>query len=182
MSSWETALPITDIVPQANLSGRPAFFPVSVTKLAVMSVCTFGLYQIYWFYQNWRLVKSRDQSRISPPWRSVLGLLFCYPLFRRVRSMAQRQAIAMPSAALLFTAWIVATLLSYSPPPYLLLSFGSVIFMLPIQRAANRINAQIAPQHDPNRRFGALNIVIVLVGGLLAILSGIGAFIESVQA
>ncbi|MDR6841182.1 hypothetical protein [Pseudoxanthomonas sacheonensis] len=182
MSSWETALPIADVVPQANLSGRPAFFPVSVTKLAVMSVCTFGLYQIYWFYQNWRLVKSRDQSRISPPWRSVLGLLFCYPLFRRVRSMAQRQAIAMPSAALLFAAWVVATLLSYLPPPYLLLSFGSVIFMLPIQRAANRINAHVAPQHDPNRRFGALNIVTVLVGGLLAILSVIGAFIESTQA
>lgn len=96
--------------------------------------------------------------------------------------MALQQAIATPSAALLFTAWIVATLLSYSPPPYPLVSLGSVLFMLPIQRAANRINARIVPQHDQNRRFGAFNIVTVLVGGLLAILSVIGAFIELVRA
>lgn len=174
-------MPLNEVESQANLHNRPAFFPVSVAKLATMSVCTFGLYQIYWFYKNWRLVKSHDQSRISPPWRSVFGLLFCYPLFRRVQSVAQQQSISMPSAALLFAAWTVATFLSYSPPPYLLVSFGSVLFMLPIQRAANRINTQVAPQHDPNGRFGAFNIVIVLIGGLLALLSVIGAFMESVQ-
>ena len=96
--------------------------------------------------------------------------------------MAKEQAIATPSAALLFAGWTVTALLDYFPPPYLLLSYGSVLFMLPTQRAINRINAHIAPQHDPNRRFGALNIVIVLIGGLLALLSVIGAFIESVQA
>ena len=182
MSSGETALPINEVEGQASLPDRPKFFPVSVAKLATMSVCTFGLYQIYWFYKNWRLVKSYDQSRISPPWRSVLGLLFCYPLFRRVQSVARQQSISMPSAALLFAAWTTATFLSYSPPPYLLASFGSVLFMLPIQRAANRINTQVAPQHDPNGRFGAINIVMVLIGGLFAVLSVIGAFIGSVQA
>lgn len=31
---------------------QPVFFPVSLWKLALMSVCTVGLYQIHWFYWN----------------------------------------------------------------------------------------------------------------------------------
>ena len=40
-------------------SNEPHFFPVSGLKLVVMSTVTFGLYEIYWFYQNWWLVKQR---------------------------------------------------------------------------------------------------------------------------
>lgn len=28
------------------------YFSVSVRKLVVMSLCTFGLYDLYWFYQQ----------------------------------------------------------------------------------------------------------------------------------
>src|SRR6266571_6685632 len=32
---------------------QASFFVVSPAKLAIMSVATLGLYQIYWFYRNW---------------------------------------------------------------------------------------------------------------------------------
>jgi hypothetical protein len=31
----------------------PMYFPVSRLKLAVMSTCTLGIYELYWFYKNW---------------------------------------------------------------------------------------------------------------------------------
>lgn len=178
MSTIEIVPTISRGSRQAATVDGPAFFPVSATKLAVMSVCTLGLYQIYWFYENWYLVKRRERSRISPPWRSVFGALFCYPLFRRVGSMARQQATPAPSALAFFIAWIGVSLLAYASGPAVLLSLGSVLFMLPVQQAANRINARIAPLHDRNRRLGAWNIVGVVIGGFFVLLSVIGSFIQ----
>ena len=51
----------------------PPFFPVSVAKMAILSFVTFNLYPVYWFYQNWRLVKMREGSDILPFWRAIFG-------------------------------------------------------------------------------------------------------------
>ncbi len=51
---------VADIpVPAAATGDTPIFFPASRTKLLVMSLCTFGLYEYYWFYKNWKLVRDR---------------------------------------------------------------------------------------------------------------------------
>ncbi|MDR2837380.1 MAG: hypothetical protein LBV49_02235 [Azonexus sp.] len=42
---------VEDVQPLAD-SGAPPFFPVSVPKLAVLSICSFGLYELFWFYQK----------------------------------------------------------------------------------------------------------------------------------
>jgi len=35
---------------------RPYFFTPSTLKFVLMSVCTFGIYELYWFYKNWTLM------------------------------------------------------------------------------------------------------------------------------
>jgi len=40
------------------------FFTTSTLKFVVMSICTFGLYELYWFYKNWVQVKARDGTSI----------------------------------------------------------------------------------------------------------------------
>ncbi len=32
------------------------FFTTSTLKLMLMSICTFGIYELYWFYKNWVLI------------------------------------------------------------------------------------------------------------------------------
>jgi hypothetical protein len=78
--------------------GQPIFFPVSPLKLVVMSTVTFGIYELYWFYQNWKLVKHRTRRDIMPFWRAFLRvpLLLFYvqgdPDFSlRARSYSQIQ-------------------------------------------------------------------------------------------
>ena len=44
----------------------PMYFPVSLTKLVVISFWTFGLYEIYWFYKNWSLINQREDINIMP--------------------------------------------------------------------------------------------------------------------
>ena len=59
------------------------WFRVGTAKLLLMCVVTFGLYQIYWFYQQWRHVQRRGE-RVHPALRTLFAAIFCYPLFRRV--------------------------------------------------------------------------------------------------
>ena len=54
-----------------------------------MCVVTFGLYEIYWFYQQWRHVQRRGE-RVHPALRTLFAGFFCYALFRRVSSRCHR--------------------------------------------------------------------------------------------
>ncbi len=41
----------------ASHTMAPYFFTTSTLKLTLMSICTFGIYELYWFYKNWVLIK-----------------------------------------------------------------------------------------------------------------------------
>ena len=45
-------------------SSTPLYFPVSLLKFAMMSIVTFGLYEVHWFYKNWDFERSRTQERL----------------------------------------------------------------------------------------------------------------------
>ena len=158
-------------IPMKPTSAVPVFFPVSVRKFLVMSICTFGLYQIYWFYWNWRLLKHREQRRLSAPWRSVLGLIFALPLFRRMAHPAGRHSIALAFAC--FLTWVVLSLTSYSSEPWAVVALLSVVPLLPMQVLANRTNAEQAPLHAPNSRIRGWNLLAVAIGGLLVLLTAL---------
>lgn len=53
------------------------FYAVSVAKVIVMVVFSFGLYGFYWSYQSWSRYRRATGENISPFWRSLLFLFFC---------------------------------------------------------------------------------------------------------
>jgi len=166
---------------QKQDSGDPIFFPVSVTKFLLLSICTFGLYEIYWFYKNWRLIKGHEKSKISPVWRSVFGVIFCYSLLKRVSGQSMATGGKAIPAGPLAAGWIATTLLWRLPDPYWLVSFLAIAFLLPVQSTINSMNAKVAPSHDKNARFSGWNIFGLVVGGLFFILGVIGSFLPPDQ-
>lgn len=158
----------------------PIYFPVSLAKFVVMNFCTWGVYQFYWFYENWKLIQEREQSEVSPFWRTFFAFIYCYALFRKVQSAAAslqiRQSISPDALA---SGWILLSLLFLLPDPYWLVNFLSVFFLIPVQQNANRINESLVPGHDRNERFSAWNKVVVIIGGVLFIVGVIGALLLS---
>lgn len=72
--------PVADVaeIPDAG-ADAPPFFPVSRLKLLVMFFSTLGLYQMYWLYKNWKMVRLRtDEKNIMPFWRAFFGVFFFY--------------------------------------------------------------------------------------------------------
>jgi hypothetical protein len=155
----------------------PLFFPVSLLKLTLLGFFTFGFYELYWFYKNWRIIKERERLNIQPFWRAFFAYFFCYPLFRRVRDSAREAGAGDLAAGPLAVGWIILTALWKLPDPYWLVTALAPLCLLPVQRSINRINAIRAPGHEPNARFSAWNIVVVVIGVPLFILGAMGAFI-----
>jgi len=158
----------------------PPFFAVSVPKLAVLSLCSLGVYEIYWFYKNWQLIRARERSNIYPFPRAVFAVLFCYQCFARMRDYGTELEIAPPLAAgALAAGWIITTIAYKLPDPYSLVSLLSVVFLLPVQAHVNRINQALVPTHEPNASFSGWNWFLAIVGGCLLILAIIGTLMPA---
>ena len=61
-----------------------AFYVVSPKKFFLLSVLTFDLYFVYWFYRNWRQVKRSTGESMIPPLRGFFFIFFTHSLFRIV--------------------------------------------------------------------------------------------------
>ena len=149
---------------------RPRYFAVSTLKLIVMSVCTFGLYEVYWFYKNWSFINDNEEPNIRPFARAFFGFFYCYSCFQRIRATAQSLDLKDSIAAgPLATGWIIVTLMWRLPDPLWLATFFAVLFLVPVQILVNKINASVSPGYEENKRFTAWNIVGVVIGGIFFI-------------
>jgi hypothetical protein len=150
------------------------FFPVSPVKLVVLSTCTLSLYQLYWFYKNWVLIRKHSEPHIVPWARVFFGILWCYSCFEFIRNEERRRGVepALPAGPLAI-AWIAVTLTWRLPDPYFLIGFLAPLLLVPVQQHINRVNALAAPDHDKNSRFSAWNWLAVAAGVIfLALLMG----------
>lgn len=71
----------------SNTSPYP--FVISNWKLAILSICTFGLYDIYWFYKQWKSYKADKKLKVSPFWRSIFSPIFSYSLFKNISNASK---------------------------------------------------------------------------------------------
>jgi hypothetical protein len=162
----------------AQRMSRPIYFPVSPLKLVVLATCTFGLYEIYWFYRHWGVVRERHNSGIMPFARAFFAPLFCYSLFKRIQTTGVSCNISRSIApGPLAAGWIVFSILARLPDPFWLATFLAVFFLVPVQMAANEINLASSPNHDTNSKFSGWNIAGVVIGGPLFVLALVGTLL-----
>ena len=158
----------------------PLYFPVSITKLIVMSIFTLGIYEIYWFYKNWTHVKIRTRQKIRPFWRAIFSVFYCYSLFKAVResvdSHAGRQEI---NPGWLAAGYIILSISYKLPDPYWLVSLMAFLPLLPVQGAINNINATVAPVAARNGNFSVKNIFVMIIGGLCLVLVALDMSVSS---
>jgi hypothetical protein len=159
-------------------SDETVWFLVGRGKLVVMSVVTLGLYQLFWFYQQWRRVKYTEEN-IRPALRAFFSVFFCYSLFKRVRESARTLGMEPPlPVPLLAAAFILLSLGWELPKPFSLMAFLSVLPLVPIQRLANEVALNQVPESDANTGLTPLNWLGVGTGGLLVFLAVAGVLIS----
>jgi hypothetical protein len=173
---------VADLELPSDVGTEPPFFAVSVTKLVIMSLCTFSVYEVYWFYRQWKRIAEREQSGISPLARAIFTFFFCYQCFGHIRDFdAEADTGRRLAAGPLAIGWIVTTILWRLPDPYSWISMLSVVFLVPVQLHANRLNASANPAHDRNARFSTWNWVAVVVAVLMVMLAFTDMFLPDVE-
>lgn len=168
----------TNNAPQVSPhSAMPLYFAVSRSKLIVMSLCTFGIYEIYWFYKNWKLVKERKGGNIRPFWRAFFAVFFCHALFKSIRDSGNSYGFGSD----INPGWLAVGYLGLSvtwrlPDPFWLVSLLTFLPLLPAQKLASNMHAKIAPSADRNDRFSGKNIAVLILGAILSLLAIVGTF------
>lgn len=153
---------------------KPLYFPVSLLKLSVLSLFTFGMYELYWFYKNFQLAQERRGGGryVEPILRTVFVVFTAYGLFKSIARTSEELGGRKLRPGLLLIAWLALYVSSRLPSWYGIASFGSFLPILPIQAAAREVNARLAPECDPNERFTIVNVAWCIVPLFLAILAG----------
>jgi hypothetical protein len=166
----------------ASAAGTPPerkryFFDVSVLKLVVMSTVTFNLYQIYWFYQNWRMAKERGEA-VIPILRAIFAVLFAYPLFKDIRERGRSASLTLlPSAGGLAFLFFLLQMTWRLPDPAWLIGFLSVVPLAIVQSDIAKLHRALGVDPGINDRFTWQNILGVVLGGLWLLLAIIGTFL-----
>jgi hypothetical protein len=157
-------------------------FPVATAKFVVLSSVSFGIYELYWIYQNWIRIRRTSGDLVSPFWRTFFAPVFAFSLFARICVMAEEQGIPADwSPNVLATLYLVLCLMSLLPDPWWLMSIAAFVPMLPVQQTAQRINARHAASatEPPNAHYSAGNIVTIVAGILVFVLLIIGFVLQS---
>jgi len=177
MSEIETvSLPMPEFAaPRADLDVAPPlpYFLVGIGKLIAMLVLTFGMYQVYWFYQQWSRLQRHGGEDVWPIVRTAFAGLFAYMLFDRVNADADHAGtptlLGPAPLTLLYFSGILA--LRLDAPIWI----GGPIMLSPLVLAQRVINGlpvvQALPRTARNTRFTVWNWVLLVVVMLLTLLA-----------
>jgi hypothetical protein len=161
-------------------------------QLALLSIVTFSLYDLFWFNRTWRMLRSLVPSAAPKPSPLLLtaGLLvpglncvLVYGLFRRVRdlqdaltpreqdpSMAPRQAAEAPEPAALMVLYLGLLLCWALPTPWWLAARLAVWPLVLVQQQVNRVVAGALPDVRGARQMAWLELAALGVGVFFSLL------------
>src|SRR5262245_7475725 len=161
----------------ADPAQRLPFVAVPTARFVLMSLATFSLYQIWWFYQNWSRVKQRTACEIRPFWRAVFSPLFCYQLVKTVRSTSEKLAVpAGLSAGTITGLYLVLLLCERLPDSWWWLSLASFAPLIPVVRQIEALHAALYPGFDCHVRFGRGHVLALALCLPLSGLALLGSF------
>ena len=175
MTYYFQPIPAEGSVTDAHLP----FFEVGRAKFAVMSIVTFGFYDLYWAYQQWTRIKARSGEKLIPSLRAAFAHVWGFSLFAHVRAEAVQQGVTVEwSAGLLGLCYLLIGALWRLPDPWWLISFLSFAVLIPVVNVIAALHERIDGQRDRNARFSIANMVGTAIGSLLVLLVLAGVFLK----
>ena len=176
-SSGDIAMQQTDL--RAFGSSCLPLFPVTTHKFIILSICTFGIYELYWCYQNWKRIKLASGLKLRPFWRAFFAPLWAFSLFRRIKSLAVSSGVPINWSSDTLAVFYFFFKMTQLPGPWWLISLGTLIPMIPVQQTAQRVNERFAaPNTDwKNDKYSTVNVVIIALGGFFVVMAVISSFI-----
>ncbi|MBM3324526.1 MAG: zinc ribbon domain-containing protein [Calditrichaeota bacterium] len=149
-------------------------FAQPVWQFVLLTIFTFGLYEIRWYYRNWKYLKIHNNLDTRPGWRTVglfvpiLNIVLIILQLRDIRDYARAAGCQKTfSVAGVFIANLLLTLLVFLPTPFHLLCYFSVWPYAIVQDVFNEYWRKEQPQLMERRRFSGGQVALLILGGLI---------------
>jgi len=124
----------------------PIFMPIG--RLITLSLITFGIYQFFWFYRNWKILKYYHDRYMQPLKLTLMmlipfyGIYLAYKQLKGIDEMTTPRVKGFPVLPV-FIGWILvgSSSVLIRPDAGLLLSslcLGSVFLLAPVQWSLNK--------------------------------------------
>lgn len=148
------------------------YFSVSTKKMVLMSILTAGLYELYWFYKNWKVVKIQEEKKLSPFWRAIFCVIFCYSLFKRIMlSAIQKGYKTKNTHGSLAAGYIFLVIISSrAPSPFDLIGILSFVPIIAVNNAIRFSNLKINPQYVESAKLVRAEILFLVLGAIIWVL------------
>ena len=138
------------------------YYPVSLSKFIVLSLLTCGIYDLFWFYKNWRFVRDRDNSTIMPFWRALFSPLWCAALMLDLRKNVKDKTIPIALVVFLSIVYFVLSILWRLPDPYWIVTFLAFVPLVPVVRLINKSNQDGSQEYVRNSTWKLRHFVLAL--------------------
>lgn len=158
----------------------PAWLIVRPWQVMALSAATFGLYLLYWQFEQWSALRNASlrvpwgrHRDVRPYWRGYLSWVYLYPLFGamrddlRARGAAVSFSPALLAATYVLVPWVVAPLSALVLPQPLpqLVWLTAFVPLVIVQRALNAANEARGPRADPYAEMSPLHWGALVLGG-----------------
>jgi len=153
-------------------SSGDLFLYIPTARLALLSIVSGHLYEVYWMYKNWSALKEKRGLPVRPFWRAVFGVFFCSSLLEKIHADSDLRKYAEPgfSSKKLAAGWItmiiLSNLLSRLPGVWglaLSAAIPSWLCLLPVQNYVNEATRKRSPA-AAYHGWAAGHIVCLVVG------------------
>jgi hypothetical protein len=144
---------------------------MSTSKLLVMSVITFGVYTLYWWYRQWEAVRVSENSQLMSAARAIFSAFFVYGFTRRI--FADKAGLwAMGFYLILFFQLFVNLAAAKLGIAITVVGwFLQILWYVLVQEKINQHTLKAQPKAAINDRYSPINVfgivLFVMLMGLL---------------
>jgi hypothetical protein len=140
--------------------------------LVLLSVLTLGLYEVYWFFRNWRDLREAVGVDLSPGWRTVgllipvVNVVMVHHQLMLIRDAADARGVKVSYSPGIMTALFFGLALAGNLTLIWALSLLNVLPLVPVQETLNRLWAHEQPGAPVRDRFVSYEMAAMLAGAV----------------
>jgi hypothetical protein len=162
-----------------------------VWKLVLLSLLTLNLYHFYWFYRNWKHIKSHTGADIRPGLRTIgllvpiLNFFLVYDQFEDIHALSTPKGMAAmyrrysPLGLMLIYVLINSLRAPLFPDPWSWLALLGFIPLIFVQQALNDYWQREQPDHPVRRRLSGPEMGVLALGGVWVVLVVVGILVPA---
>ncbi len=150
---------------------------ITVSRFVILSIATFGIYNIIWFYRTWKLLREELSLQIQPLARAYFSVFFGVSFGKNIQILLEKNSLKTDfDPMFLGISYLLLTLFGgILPTPFWLVAFCAFVPLVPFVEALNAYYIKVDGAL-PEKKFSPLQQTLIGIGMLGVVLIIIGAF------